>query len=124
MMAPALFVGPRSDGLAHHSVEMPFSSYLFTSLDYIFEFHQEFDVFLVFFIIPVVSPVSCFFFGIFHTVNHFFGFENPRLDLFEGRLITLNSLGMIRCDLIEENHVVHFDCYFIKIINRGNSARD
>ena len=103
---------------------MPFSSHLFASLDHIFEFHQEFDVFFVLFIVPVMSPVSCFFFGIFNTVNHLFGFKNPRLDLFDGRLVTLNGLGMIRCDFIEENHVVHFDGYFIKIINRGNLARD
>ena len=93
VVAPALFVRSGSNGLAHHSVEMPFSFILFASLNHIFEFDQEFDVFFVFFIVPVRSGI-CFFVvsRVGKAVNGFFGSKNPRFNLVDGHLVGIEVL--------------------------------
>lgn len=55
VVASTLFVGSSSDGLAHHSVEVPFAPVLLSSLDHFFEFYEEANISLVFLLIPVRS---------------------------------------------------------------------
>lgn len=97
VMTPALFVGSSSNGLAHHSVDVPFSSIFLASLDHFFEFDQEVNIFSVLFIIPVRSGksflVAC---SILKAIDNFFGSKNPGFNFIDGDLVTINIVFISR----------------------------
>ena len=95
MVAPALLVGSGSNGLAHHSVDVPFSPVFLASLDHFFEFDQKSNIFLVLFLIPVRSGESFFVvWNLFKTVNDFFRPEDPWFDLVDGNLVGVEVEGL------------------------------
>ena len=108
VMTPALFMGSSSNGLAHHSVDVPFSSIFLASLYHFFEFDQESNVFLIFFIIPMRCG-ECFFvvLSLFKTVDNLFRSKDPRFNFIDGNLVTVIVQWFSRRKLGEGNHVIH-----------------
>ena len=117
VVAPALLMRSGSDGLAHHSIEVPFSFVLFASFNHFFEFDQEFNVFFIFFIVPVRSGI-CFFVvsRVRKAVNGFLGSKNPRFNLVDGHLVRIKVLGLSRAILREGKHHIHVFMILLKIL--------
>lgn len=92
MVASALLMRTSSNELAHYSIQMPFSSSLPLPLNNLLKFDQEFNVFLIFLIIPMGSGIFLFCWrATIKAIYHLFGFKNPRLKFSE--------LGIRRNDL-------------------------
>ena len=117
VVASALFVRTSSNGFAHHSVDVPFSSVFLASFNHIFEFDQKINIFVIFFISPVRCWVSLFgIWGILEAKNNFFWSKNPRLDLVEGDRGWSDVLRLSLRQFRHTGHVIHLNDIIKNII--------
>lgn len=81
MMAPALLMRPSPNMFAHDPIQMPFSSPLLLSFNYLSKSHQEIHVFLVLLLVPVRGREFLLRWRhVIQTVDHFFRAEDPGLE--------------------------------------------